>query len=149
MDGAGPLLCAARQENVHMLHLLLCHVCESGTVSVDSSDGTGDTALILCVRAGNMEGVEHCLSAGASVHARDAMGATPLHSAARGGHVAIANALLRYGSQADSIDGDGHMPCDLATTDEIRCILEAARDELFEKWSEKSYDSAQDDRPWH
>ena len=41
------------------------------------------------------------------------------------------------------------MPLDVADGDALRAVLAGALDEQYEHWSEKSYDSGQDDRPWH
>ena len=44
---------------------------------------------------------------------------------------------------------EGRLPVDVTTSQAMRDLLAAALDEQYEHWSEKSYDSAQDDRPWH
>ena len=61
----------------------------------------------------------------------------------------VARALLRAGARADACDADGRLPIDVAADEHVRDELAAALDEQYEDFSEHSYDSAQDDRPWH
>ena len=146
-----PLLCAV--QHVDVLTLLLEHVSIDPLTLIpgaDAADATGLTPLMAAARAGQRDAIFHLLSAGASVHAQDQLGATALHAAASSGHLDAAQALLQEGgARADARDVEGRLPVDVTTSQAMRDLLAAALDEQYEHWSEKSYDSAQDDRPWH
>ena len=105
--------------------------------------------LMAAAQAGQLDELRGLLEGGASVYTRDANGASALHAAAAGGQLHVAQALLAAGARADARDNDGAVPADVAASGELRELLAAALDEQYEEWSEKSYDSAQDDRPWH
>ena len=143
--GTTALMIAAAHGHMEVVDCLLQH-----GVDPSASDSTdGSTALILAAGAGHTECMRKCFDAGASIFVRNQLGATPLHCAASGGYAECVRELLRYGARADAIDGDGRMPSDVAATEELREVLQSTVDEQHEEWSEKSYDSAQDDRPWH
>ena len=146
-NGRSPLLNAATNGHDKALALLLG--ASTSASGADVADEAGRTPLIAAASAGALACVELCLAASASIYARDVTDATALHVAAQGGHLDVAHALLRAGARADVRDTEGNMPVDVATDDSMRDVLAAALDDQYEHFSEKSYDSAQDDRPWH
>ena len=151
-EGRSALLYAARRGHVAIIHHLLDSLNEDATARinlVDLADETGLTPLMASALRGQHEALCLLLDAGATVGARDTTGMEALHAAASGGHRDCCETLLRSGARPDSLDGDGCMPAELAANDECRALLQSALDDLYEHWSEKSYDSAQDDRPWH
>ena len=126
---------------------------DSGEVAPDAvrTDGMyqGFSLLHAAASKGHSALCCYLVEAGASVFARDATNNTALHLAASAGHAETCNLLVRCGAQADAVNSEGCTPLDGAASDACRAILEAGLDEQYEHWSEKSYDSAQDDRPWH
>jgi Ankyrin repeats (many copies) len=68
-------------------------------LDVDARDASGQTALMLAVRAGRKEAVNALLAAGADPNAADSSGAMPLQVALAGGHSAIATALEQSGAR--------------------------------------------------
>lgn len=151
-QGRSPLWYAARLGDCELLGLLIAAIAVSpalATDSIDVADQAGLTPLMVAAHSGQLDALRQLRAAGASVFRADGLGWSALHAAAHSGHLVIAQDLLAAGARADSRDRNGRTPADVATTDELRALITAAHDEQYENWSEKSYDSAQDDRPWH
>ena len=144
-EGRSPILYAARRGHVEILRLLLT----AAPTEVDATDETGLTPLMAAAHAGQLDAVSELLQAAASVYTRDQTGATALHAE----HGAVASmwhrSCIQAGARSDARDEEGNLPVDVAEDAALRDMLSAALDEQYEHWSEKSYDSAQDDRPWH
>lgn len=51
---------------------------------------------------------------GAHIDARDEHGNTPLHLAARMGYPELAKDLLEWGADANTVNGDGQLPLEVA-----------------------------------
>jgi ankyrin repeat protein len=151
-EGRSPLLYAARRGHTKVLRLLLDALPVERMYDADVADETGLTPLMAAAATGQLSALELLLQSGrASILATDSTGATALHAAAWGGHLDAVYALLHAGALVDARDSDGKTPLDHVSHDdpELQAALEAALDAEYECYSEKSYDSAQDDRPWH
>jgi ankyrin repeat protein len=71
-------------------------------VDVDSTDGSGNTALLLAAKYGALSALRSLLHAGANVDRPNAMGATPLYSAAKNGEDECVSILLKAGAAKES-----------------------------------------------
>jgi len=83
---------------------------EEEAPEVDSTDGSGWTALMYAVKAGHDEIVEMLLEAGASVDLGNNLQETALHLAARHGRPASAQLLLREGADFELRDSEARTP---------------------------------------
>jgi len=73
------------------------------TVSLDSTDPDGDTALHILIRRGDSEGALLLIEKGALVNAVGDMGETPLHAATSNGDITVINALLKARAKTDMV----------------------------------------------
>lgn len=68
--------------------------------------------------------VEFLVSNGAAINRKDNEGWTPLHVTASCDIVSIAQYLIENGADLAAINSDGDLPIDLATSDEMRQLIE-------------------------
>ena len=74
---------------------------------INAQDGTGQSALFLSIRKGNMDSAEFILKHGADVNLSTRDGKTPLIEASAGGHISIIKKLIKHGARIDDKDKDG------------------------------------------
>ena len=84
----------------------------------------GWTPLHWAARAGKIEIVRMLIDAGANVNVQTNGGSTPLHEAVRYGSVEIVRMLIDAGADVNLQDEDGKLPYELATTLEMKTILQ-------------------------
>ena len=84
------------------------------TITVDTRDCDGDTALHVLVRRKDLAGVELLLTASANPNAVGDMGETPLHVAIRSGSDDIVLALMRHGARPEARTEFGETAMDMA-----------------------------------
>lgn len=68
--------------------------------------------------------VEMLLLHGADIRAQIYDGSTALHNAAENGRVKIVEVLLKHGASLEIKDDEGRIPLNVASTDEIRSMLD-------------------------
>jgi ankyrin repeat protein len=144
--------------------------------SVTQADESGLTPLMAAALAGHAAAVHSLCCAGAPITAKDGAGLTALHAACRSSSVDCVMELLRVGARTDVRDEAGLVPLDhldvaaphyaalrealesartleeainSGAADDSGCVSAAAAVDYDSEYSWKSYDSAQDDRPWH
>lgn len=95
--------------------------------SVNTRTHSNSTPMIHAAQLGQLEVCKVLLKAGADLTAMDEIESnTPLHAAARHGYVEICQLLLEAGAMANSINGDGQRPWDIALPrkrEQVREIL--------------------------
>ena len=154
-DAAGwtPLHYAAATGDLEMLKVLLLGGADAGAASKDGKDQTpaavaeeeeNDKAAELlstaalpaeerlrnACEAGDAEGVQAALAAGADVNAADSEGWTPLHFAASEGHAAIVKTLVDKGADATKANEDGETAAQLAEELGDEAIVQAVMEAL-------------------
>ena len=104
--GVRPLHLAIQNEDVAAVRLLLAHGADPR-----STDGTGETCLMMAARLGRLDIVDALLAAGASAADKDqAYGQTALMVAARQGHANLVARLLEKGAPVDARTRVGATP---------------------------------------
>lgn len=84
-----------------------------------------DTAAIhFAAQKGHLETIQVLLSSGVSVKAANRKGFTPLHYAVQGSHAELIKYLIRKGASLTANTKGGQTPADLASTEEIRALLQ-------------------------
>ena len=101
-----PLHAAAMRGDVAALSAL----CSSGTLSVDTRDAAGRTALHLASMAGQVQACIALLDHHCYVDAIDALGCTSLHVAAGQGHTLIVETLIARHASVDARANGGWTP---------------------------------------
>ena len=95
---------------------------DAGT-DVNAQNDTGETALYLASRGGDLESVKCLIAAEANVNTKTKYGETPLHAAKS---AEITKALLAAGADAKAIDSYNHTPLHYTSNaDMARALLEA------------------------
>ena len=95
---------------------------DAGT-DVNAQNDTGETALYLASRGGDLESVKCLIAAKANVNTKTKYGETPLHAAKS---AEITKALLAAGADAKAIDSYKHTPLHYTSNaDMARALLEA------------------------
>jgi acyl-CoA-binding protein len=108
------LLSAASKNETATLKVMLAE----DPALVDSSDGSGQTALHMAADRGNVEAVELLLvEFKANPNASDHDGISVLQAAVIAGHVDVCHVLLRHGADPDQQDHDGDTPRSCADDD--------------------------------
>jgi Ankyrin repeats (3 copies) len=87
---------------------------------------TGDTALAIAARRGEIETFKALLTAGADLNTTDNLGRTPLHLAASFGHEKLVALLLQGRPNLDAVTLQGYTAFRLAMTWEIKKMLKDA-----------------------
>ena len=105
-DGSMALMCAATQESVDMLLMLLEAGVDLSARSVSDSY-EGFTALMWAAKNGGADVLLTLLVLGADVNASDDAGVTPLMVAIRAGRIDQVNILLAYGADFYAKDNEG------------------------------------------
>ena len=98
-------------------------------VNIDMTDTTTKrnyTPLFVASRNGHLEVVRYLLEQGANRDKTANNGWTSLHNAAIRGHLDIVKLLMDYGADLNARTIAGHVPIDMAATEEIK---QAIRDE--------------------
>ncbi|WP_173862896.1 MULTISPECIES: ankyrin repeat domain-containing protein, partial [unclassified Wolbachia] len=129
--------------------------------NVNAEDEEGNTPLVLTTdeeiktllqstakllevaKSGNIQEVNSLISEGAKVNVKDQDNKTPLHWAAEKGHKEVVEALLDKGANVDAEDENGDTPLDLATTQDIRTLLQNT-DELLKAAGRGDIDTVND-----
>lgn len=91
---------------------------------IDATDRNGYTALQRSCQAGSERMVRDLVLAGASRHYRGKWDWTALHWAANSGHADVVATLLELGANQGIEDNDGNIAYDVATTEEVRGLLD-------------------------
>ncbi len=99
--------------------------------------------LLEVAKSGNIQEVNSLISEGAKVNVKDQDNKTPLHWAAEKGHKEVVEALLDKGANVDAEDENGDTPLDLATTQDIRTLLQNT-DELLKAAGRGDIDTVND-----
>jgi ankyrin repeat protein len=109
LNGATPLMQAARAGSVSCVELLLRHEPDLLATTYQGLDSTH-----LSAQSGHAECMRRLLSSGADVNRFTLSGQTPLMQAAQGGHVACVVVLLDHGADITFEDASGRTAVDLA-----------------------------------
>lgn len=108
----------------------------SAGAEVDRPSWAGGTALYVASARGHDAVVSQLLEAGALVDkalTSGKAGKTSLHIACSNGHSGVASRLLKSGANVRTADARGRTPRDVARSDEIRALLDAAVAEAKER----------------
>lgn len=70
--------------------------------------------------------VEFLVKLGADVNVEDRESWTPLHATVNCGHLSIARYLIDKGANLAAINSDGHLPIDIAESDEMKALIQEA-----------------------
>jgi ankyrin repeat protein/uncharacterized protein YecT (DUF1311 family) len=92
-------------------------------VDVNARDTSGDTALMVAVRAGLQHRVQLLLDRGADVNVRSRMGRTALHLAVEAEDTDMVRLLLARGADRSISYGEGITPLSEARTAEVRQLV--------------------------
>ncbi|MBU8879792.1 ankyrin repeat domain-containing protein [Bacillus sp. FJAT-29790] len=109
IEGATPLMTAASENDVEMIHSLL----EDGA-DLDEQDAEGSTALHWAVYNGNAEATELLLEKGANPNLVDSYNTSLLMNAVFSGDIRILKLLLKYGADPTFKDSEGYTAYDYA-----------------------------------
>ncbi|WP_265023276.1 ankyrin repeat domain-containing protein [Wolbachia endosymbiont (group A) of Epistrophe grossularia] len=112
--------------------------------NVNAQNDTRETPLHVAAKKGHKDVVEALLNVnGINVNAQDKYDSTPLHRAAKEVHKDVVEALLDKGANVDAEDENGDTPLDLATTQDIRTLLQNT-DELLKAAGRGDIDTVND-----
>ncbi|XP_077301815.1 protein phosphatase 1 regulatory subunit 12C-like isoform X2 [Arctopsyche grandis] len=113
--------CAAadRDEVVRLLNL-------PGNAEVNCLNVDGLSALHQAAINNNLEMVEFLVNLGADVNVEDRESWTPLHATVNCGHLSITRYLIDRGANLGAINSDGHLPIDIAESDEMKALIQEA-----------------------
>merc|ERR1711865_1341091 len=99
------------------------------TANKDSRAKNGERPLHWAAEFGNTGCIQVLLDSGAQVDSKSNYGRTALHLAVLNNNVDCAKALIVHGASVEIVDSLVEAtPLDLASTDEMRCLLEAPHD---------------------
>ncbi|WP_375138233.1 ankyrin repeat domain-containing protein [Wolbachia pipientis] len=113
-------------------------------IDVNATNQQKETPLHWAAEKGHKEVVEALLQVkGIDVNATNQQKETPLHWAAEKGHKEVVEALLDKGANVDAEDENGDTPLDLATTQDIRTLLQNT-DELLKAAGRGDIDTVND-----
>merc|ERR1711865_860720 len=99
------------------------------TANKDSRAKNGERPLHWAAEFGNTGCIQVLLDSGAQVDSKSNYGRTALHLAVLNNNVDCAKALIVHGASVEIVDSLVEAtPLDLASTDEMRCFLEAPHD---------------------
>ncbi|KAG6518851.1 putative ankyrin repeat protein RF_0381 [Zingiber officinale] len=114
-----PLHLAAWSGQTEVVKFLCNNKADVGAAAMD------DTAAIhFAAQKGHLETIQVLLSSGVSVKAANRKGFTALHYAVQGSHAELIKYLIRKGASLTAKTKGGQTPADLASTEEIRALLE-------------------------
>lgn len=105
--GQPPLLLALRAESFQVAALLLAQP----SLKVDSSNGVGETALMMAALRGQVDWLQRLLARGARL---DKEGWTPLHYAASGPEPKTVDLLVQRGARLDALSPNKTTPLMMA-----------------------------------
>ncbi|XP_023016251.2 tankyrase isoform X1 [Leptinotarsa decemlineata] len=116
-----PLHLAAGYNNVEVAEFLL----ENGA-DVNAQDKGGLIPLHNASSYGHLDIAALLIKYNTVVNATDKWGFTPLHEAAQKGRTQLCALLLAHGADPFLKNQEGQTPVDLATADDVRCLLQDA-----------------------
>jgi cytohesin len=88
---------------------------QSGSVDVNETNTSGDTALHLACASGHLDIVKQLLHYGAAVNVTNKMGRTPVHEASINNHEEVVTILCKHKADVNVIDVNGNTPLDDAS----------------------------------
>ena len=91
---------------------------------IETKTKTGDTCLIVAAEGDAIENVKVLLAHGANVHAKKRSGRTALMIGAKNGNLELVKLMIESGSKIHKRDKLGGSAYSLATTEEIKALLE-------------------------
>merc|ERR1719424_2462167 len=99
------------------------------TANKDARAKNGERPLHWAAEFGNAGCIQVLLDSGAQVDSKSNYGRTALHLAVLNNNVGCAKALIEHGASVEIVDSLVEAtPLDLASTDDMRCLLEAPHD---------------------
>ncbi|KAM3178881.1 hypothetical protein ACTXT7_001711 [Hymenolepis weldensis] len=116
-----PLHLAAGYNNLEVAEFLL-----AAGADVNAQDKGGLIPLHNASSYGHVDVAALLIRHGTSVNAVDKWGYTPLHEAAQKGRTQLCSLLLAHGANSLTRNEEGQTPLDLATADDVKCLLSDA-----------------------
>ncbi|KAK9703982.1 Poly(ADP-ribose) polymerase catalytic domain [Popillia japonica] len=116
-----PLHLAAGYNNVEVAEFLLDHGAD-----VNAQDKGGLIPLHNASSYGHLDIAALLIKFNTVVNATDKWGFTPLHEAAQKGRTQLCALLLAHGADPFLKNQEGQVPMDLASADDVRCLLQDA-----------------------
>ncbi|VDO05956.1 unnamed protein product [Rodentolepis nana] len=116
-----PLHLAAGYNNLEVVEFLL-----AAGADVNAQDKGGLIPLHNASSYGHVDVAAILIRHGTSVNAVDKWGYTPLHEAAQKGRTQLCSLLLAHGANPLTRNEEGQTPLDLATADDVKCLLSDA-----------------------
>ncbi|MGE0634746.1 MAG: ankyrin repeat domain-containing protein, partial [Pseudobdellovibrionaceae bacterium] len=113
---------ACWENNLELARLLI-----EAKASVNERNKDGHSPLHLTCMHGNAELVTLLIEAKAYINVKNITGDTPLHLSSSFGHSNVVKSLIDAGALIEALDNKSRTPLDVATTPEIRQLLENAR----------------------
>ncbi|MBS0606227.1 MAG: ankyrin repeat domain-containing protein [Verrucomicrobia bacterium] len=113
---------ACWENNLELARLLI-----EAKASVKVRNKDGHSPLHLACMHGNAELVGLLIEAKAGINDKNITGDTPLHLSSSFGHSNVVKWLIDAGALIEALDNKSRTPLDVASTPEIRELLEAAR----------------------
>ncbi|EUB59223.1 Tankyrase-1 [Echinococcus granulosus] len=113
-----PLHLAAGYNNLEVVEFLL-----AAGADVNAQDKGGLIPLHNASSYGHVDVAALLIRHGTSVNAVDKWGYTPLHEAAQKGRTQLCSLLLAHGTNPMARNEEGQTPLDLATADDVKCLL--------------------------
>ena len=150
-DGNQPLHLACKRRHAATRNLLLSHGADVTALNKQQQRPlhlanksilnsfqvhSGDHALHIAARNGDIQAVQLLVDCGADVNALNGCGQTPLHTAAGGEKDCpeLCSILLKHNAKIDAVDKDGNQPlhvaCEAALTSTVQHLLDCNADVL-------------------